>query len=771
MNKTHALLTGVGIGAALVYLFYPAKRKPSDEPASQEATFLVSGAENLFDLSSRSLGSQSRLSSAEALPRRARPRQSAIEPIVTRTVVETSRTELLEKPDRLPAVLTPTMRVADVARRWGLPTPADNTLDAQSIRLLTGGQFEISPATPVNICHSILSRCLWSLRKVKGVYGHSPQGTLAKRLLRGLFRGGGLVYRLIHRISFKACLCTAGLRILVRISANKMVRRPAEVNSKRLSKKEWRLVIGCTSLAFLVRLSVLPLQQGLTPDSVYYATLGKHLAAGNLKEWLSTFWSPLYPLLVGFSSLLFRDVEAGGKFVSVLAGGVLVIPVYLLARTFYGQEAASIGAFLIAVHPTLINYSTLLLTESTYTLLFAIVLFGGLAALSGGGRMSSFSAGAALGACYLTRPEAIGYMGLMLVLALRTQLFRNGLTLSESLFNVLSLISGFSLLAFPYILFLRLARGRWTISDKLRAHAHSTESWEKKWFGLHEGWQTTLADRLYAGIYREGDLSGERKLISVERQSLRRMIRRSFEALRLEILPALRRVVLPHFLVLTGFGLFQTEWSKDIYLLLFLSSTLAGYTLCPDDITDRLLVPLLPILLCWAAKGIVEVEKWLARLLAQINSSKALSFKSPALIRSLILTALLFSALHSLAYILMAVLPNHLLEYRQAGEWMRARSETPPLIMAAYPYMAFYTGGKHLYLPAEQYQTVIEHGKRQKIDYLVIEEAVVSKGLWGNNEYSNLRFLLDEQSHHPELKLVYEFDGITYRKLLIFTLT
>jgi Dolichyl-phosphate-mannose-protein mannosyltransferase len=771
MNKIHALMTGVGIGAALVYLFYSAKKKPRGEPARHEATHLVGNAENVINVSSLSLRDQSCMISVEALPSHATLHGSATEAIISDTFAKPGRTGLLEEVNLVPAEVALTICAADRERQLESHKPADNTLDAQSIGSSTSGRFEMLRATPVTVCHSILSSCRWCFRKAKSIYGNIPQGSLARKLLWGIFKAGGLAYRVIRRVSFRVCLCTVGLRILVRISANKMVRRPAGVNRKSFSNKEWGLVIGCTALAFLIRLPNLRLQQGLTQDGVYYATLGKHLASGNLKEGISTFWSPLYPLLVGFSSLIFRDVETGGKFISAAAGGVLVIPVYLLARALYGQDVASIGAFLIAIHPTLINYSTLLLTESTYTLLFTIVLFAGLTALSGGGLMAFFSVGGALGACYLTKPEAIGYMGLMLVLALCTEIFGNDLPLSELLFDVLGLISGFSLLSLPYILFLRRATGRWTISDKFRAHVHSTESWERKWFGLPEGWLTTLADKLYAGGYREGDLSGEQEPIRIDRQSLRKMAGRRFEALKLEIQLATSQVIAPHFMLLIGFGLFQTEWAKEIYLLLFLSSTLIGYALCPDDITDRLLVPLIPLLLCWVAKGIVEVEKWLARLLAQMKISKALSFNNPALIRALILTALFFSARHSININLMSVPPNYLLEYRLAGEWIRGRSETPPLIMAHHPYTAFYAGGKPLYVPVAEYGTIIEHAKRQKIDYLVIDEGTVLKGIWGNNEYSNLRFLLDEQSHHPELELVYKFDGMPDRKLLIFTLT
>ncbi len=594
---------------------------------------------------------------------------------------------------------------------------------------------------------------------------------LSKRRLKGIRRAAGLAYRITHRVSFRVCLCAAGLRILVRIAGKKTARGSGGLRRVSLSKREWCLAIGFTSLAFLIRLPVLRLQQGLTPDGVYYATLGRRLAAGDFRAGLSTFWSPLYPSLVGLASLIFRDVEAGGKFISAAAGSILVVPVYLLARTLYGPDVASVGAFLTAVHPTLLNYSTLLLTESTYTLLFAFALLSGLTALSGGGFMSFFSTGAALGACYLTRPEAVGYAGLMLALTLCAQIWGVDLPRAGVVARVLGLSLGFFLLSFPYLLFLRAASGGWTISDKLRAHAHSAASWESKWFGLSEGWQTTLADRLYAGLYREGDSSAGRGPLPVDRQSLLRTAGRSWEALRLELRPALGRVLGHDLLVLVGLGLFRTEWTKDIYLLLFLISTLIGYSLCPDDISDRLLVPIIPLLLCWAAKGVTEAERLLVRLSARLRISKALFYDSRALVRTMILTALFFNALHSLANTLSEVPPHHLLEYKAAGEWLRGRSATPPLIMAAHPYAAFYAGGRSLYLPAEEYAAVIGHARRREVDYLVIDEGAVSKGIWGNDEYANLRFLLDEQSRHPELELVYKFDRIPDRKLLIFTLT
>lgn len=739
MNKIFTAAAGVGVGAALVYLFTPAKKRACGGSACKETADATSDWECVKGAS----------------------------PVGNSLM----RTRTPDEPDHLPSGFAPTARASETEEHLESSKSPCRASNSQTALEPSVGLSGLPRTMPASTYHPAPGGYFRALGKVEWGGGYISKRSLMGRVLRRVLRGGLPVYRFICRVSFRACLCIAGSRILVRVFGNGKARGPTRESNKRLSGKEYAVVAGVTSLAFLIRLAVLPLRPILSPDGVYYATLGKFLAEGNLKAGLSTFWSPLYPLLVGLSSLFFRDVQTAGKFVSVSAGGLLVIPVYLLARALHGKDTAAVAAFLVAVNPTLIQYSTRLLTESTYTLLFAVVLFKGLTTLTGGGVTAFFSTGAALGACYLIRPEAIGYVGLMSALALCKQLSGDSPAPSEAFRNVLGLIVGFSLLSFPYILFLNRATGRWTISEKLRAHIGSTESWERKWFGLAEGRPTTLADRLYAGNNQKGDVLGERDETPVEAQSLRRMISRSFEALKSEIQLVVYRGLPPHLMMLAGFGLFQTDRTKEVYLLLFLGSTLIGYALCANDISDRLLVPLLPLQLCWTAKGIEELERRLAGLPARVRFLKALPFINPRLLRPLALTALAFSLLPSLAYNVMTVPAHQQLGYMRAGAWVKEHSETPALVMATDPFTAFYAGRRHLYLPAEEYATVIEHARRQKVTYLVIDEAVLSRGRWGYNEYAGLQFLLDEQSQHPELELVYKFDDLPDRKLLIFTLT
>ena len=151
------------------------------------------------------------------------------------------------------------------------------------------------------------------------------------------------------------------------------------------SRVETRALVGWTLAAFALRLLLAwRVEHVISPDGLLYVTLGQNLLAGNFREGLSTYFPPLYPLLVGLASFVFRDAEFAGRIVSVVAGSLLVVPVHGLIRKWYGGRIALVGACLVALHPVLIYYSTVVLTESTYTLLFTCGVLAGWTALSGG---------------------------------------------------------------------------------------------------------------------------------------------------------------------------------------------------------------------------------------------------------------------------------------------------------------------------------------------------------------------------------------------------
>ena len=526
----------------------------------------------------------------------------------------------------------------------------------------------------------------------------------------------------------------------------------------------WLRLSSLTLLAFCIRLLMVKYSWGLDGDGVWYATLGKNLVSGNFKAGLSAYWPPLYPFLVGISSLVIHDLEFAGRFVSVLAGSLLVIPVYYLCLKLYDKEVAFIGALLVAIHSLLINYSTSLMTESTYTLLFTSAIVLGLFALSKA-RVYLFPlTGLAFGACYLVRPEAMGYVGLIILLTMAARLYNKRIQNKRVFHNSVLLITVLILTCFPYILYVHHQTGVWTISQKLSLNLRDSDIYRRR---LTPDGQSTNADILWGGFRPQsaaqfrpsgpppaadsGNRPGTvRRLAYVLEQSAKGL------AGEYGIFP---QVVSPLFVLFAGLGLFTTRWSKheagfQLYLLLFVLATLLGYSLTVLQV--RYLLPLLPIFLCWSARGVIVFESWLVETVSKASKSIAQFLQDKKLGRVFVVALLLISVLP----LTTGFIHHAEGEPKSVAVWIKEHSNTPPVIMASGPWAAFWSGGKHLYLPNEEYPVVIDYARRKGVKYLIIEEQQISR-TW------HLKFLLDGEDQR-ELRLVHKHSSPSPYQVLVY---
>jgi hypothetical protein len=506
---------------------------------------------------------------------------------------------------------------------------------------------------------------------------------------------------------------------------------------KYLSGKQWSALLYWMPLAFLLRLFlILRFEQVISPDGVQYVALGRNLIAGNFREGLSTYWSPLYPLLVGFSSLFFRDAEFAGRFVSVLAGSILLIPSYRLIRNWYGERVASLGACLIALHPLLIYYSTVLLTESTYTLFFTCGVLAGWSALAGGRARSFLLAGATFGACYLLKPEAAGFLLLLLVPTLGRKLFDRTNSFKTDARNALLLCAGFMLLAAPYLFYLRQQTGAWMLSGKTAVHL----------------WQ---GSRLAGGDLAPRILPLIPDLTTAFVQ-VTKALRSEYEIFNL-IFP-------PTFVLLAGLGLFRKSWTsgrvrRELYLFSFVAATLAGYAVTLPNI--RFLVPLLPLLLCWLSNGVVEFAEWVIETLLRAKGAGRFLPYVRKFIAPLIVACLLASLLPLSFYLLRGDKWGDYYGQKLSALWIKEHDDaSAPVIMSTVPVASFYATGRHVELLDEDYATLIARARREGVGYLVVNE----------RDFKNmsLRFLLDDESIHPGLRLVHSIADAPGHRILVY---
>jgi len=535
-----------------------------------------------------------------------------------------------------------------------------------------------------------------------------------------------------------------------------------------LAASEKRTLVLLLATAFFVRLFLLRYQYVINTDGVYYAVLGKKLVSGDFQGGLSTYWPPLYPLLVGLSSLVFDDLEFAARFVSVIAGTLLIVPLYLLIRRSYDTATATVGASLAVIYPGLTDSSTLAMAEALYALLLATSLLTALSALCDHSPRSSLFTGLLLGAAYLTKPEAICYSALLVVFLLGVGLVSKPRRIAVSAFDALLILFGVWLVSAPYIVFVHQRTGRWTISQKIVANLSIVHS-ARGLLELPPNGGLTMMDELYGETYFRGPSPTSQALVAQtgressgtpighRRANSPNLFRRSAQALKQALKEILPEVFPYPFIALSILALFRQPWTKrrtiqESYLLSFVVATFVGYSV--SVIEGRYLVAILPILIGWASRGVIELQDWATETAgnwgyALTDRAGAIRVAIVAILVVWLLRSILFPATidrwHDLPY-----------EQKEAGMWLRHHGVPSPLIIASGPWAAFYAEGRHLFIPTAGRAESLEHAERSGADYLIVDERFQRDAPLGS--------LLDPTQAPQNLSPVYEnHDAPGYR--------
>jgi 4-amino-4-deoxy-L-arabinose transferase-like glycosyltransferase len=519
------------------------------------------------------------------------------------------------------------------------------------------------------------------------------------------------------------------------------------------SRREWKTVLAWTLAAFAVRLAVLLcFEHVISPDGVEYVAHARRLAAGDLANGMSTYWPPLYPALVGLASLVFRDAEFAGRFVSVVAGALLVVPAHRLARRWYGRRVALTCAALVALHLLLVYYSTALLTESTYTLLFTCGVLAGWSALTGTKARTYALAGAVFGACYLLKPEACGFVALLVVMVFaRRLLTKAGLQRMKarlrhsSLVNAMLLVAAFAAVASPQLLYMRWTTGAWLLSGKTAGH-------------ILQGARLAGGDSSPAH-----DSSLPDTVTALVR--LAKALRFEYEIFNL-IFPTA-------FVLLVALGLFRHRWTRarttrELYLLAFVAAALAGYAVTLPNI--RFLAPLLPLLLCWVSKGVAEFAAWTLETLARLRVNESLAARVKRFAAPPVIALLVVSLVPLFVYLMRGDKWGDYHAQKRAGVWIRERADARgtdeaarvPAVMSTVPVAAFYAGGRNVAVSVEDtYDSLVSRARREGARYVVVNERDFKR-------MDSLRTLLDANAEHRALRLAQEFDEAPDQRVLVY---
>lgn len=534
----------------------------------------------------------------------------------------------------------------------------------------------------------------------------------------------------------------------------------------RLSNEKVFLFI-CAVVAFLLRFFLIPQEAMLHIDSAHYLTLGGKIANGDWLAGIHAYWPPMYPFLIAVASIFTGDLEFAGRLVSIAAGTLLVIPVYFLIRDLQGRVPAYYGTVLAVVHPFLVVSSGWVLTESFYTLIFTLVVFTGWKALRGCDNRLFFVTGVLLGIAYLTKPEAIGFLALFVVLVPAAKFFCRKFALRSLAVGYLLLFVGFAMFCLPYVAINHQKTGHWIFSQKLVGNISFVE-YEGSNLELTNDGKTTRKDQV-VGTYETETIQSENSISTIPgafkeaKFDYATFLRLAPSNLKKEVREHIPTILSYPLILLVVVGIFYRPWSifrtaKEFYLLSFFIATLIGYAVSVVEL--RYLFPIIPILLCWASNGIVAFSGWVSITLSNLFRRKRIITSVLIQLGILIVTTGYWFAFS----ISTQNEPRQLAPWseKQIGLWIKNNKTSPSLVIASSPLIAFHAEAKHIYLPNEELSTVLAYARLKNVNYVVLSTSNLKK---------TPKILVPEEQYLPVgLKLVYKYGQVPDYEMSVYEL-
>src|SRR4030067_1777635 len=118
----------------------------------------------------------------------------------------------------------------------------------------------------------------------------------------------------------------------------------------QIMNKEGIILTGLAFLSFLFRFLVASTEV-FYPDSCLYLSFTKSILRGkcsfDFSGGVETILPPVYSISDALLSVFVGNVELSGILVSSIAGALLILPVFYLAKAMYNEKAAWISSVLV----------------------------------------------------------------------------------------------------------------------------------------------------------------------------------------------------------------------------------------------------------------------------------------------------------------------------------------------------------------------------------------------------------------------------------------
>ncbi len=531
------------------------------------------------------------------------------------------------------------------------------------------------------------------------------------------------------------------------------------------------LLLAILLAALAVRVALARLDRVIRWDEPDYLTLGINLFSG--KGYTTgvapeLHYTPLFPIVSGVIYLVVKDPEIASNAVYVIAGTLMILPAYGIARRVYGTATALISACLLSVYPPLsagvLYWGTM--TEPLYILLVISAFYAALVAVEDDRALGFAACGALLSLAYLTRPEASITFAVLLGFYVLVRLVQRRLWNQHTLGRLVVFILAFAMLSAPYLGFLYAKSGRLLVTGKLGLTYAMGQAVLNR--------DPAAYDRLIASLDDTGNeivwYSPDRFRYSVLadlRSDPAAFAHRSAANTRILFGQLFARTIFPTFLTIPLLlGLISVGWDgtrlrREAFLA---TAALPVLAFLPFHVEIRFYSPAFPILLIWVAHGLEEIGAWLAATWSNLRPRAASQQAETARGRLVFLSVPMLAVLAVFLLTIPSVVTSGQRSldwtHKAAGQWMATNTEDSAVVMSRDLAIALYARRPWVPSPNAQYEQVISYARYHGVDYYVTDRSEIT------TLRPQLAVLLDEEKQLPELVHVMSFQDDTRRTII-----
>jgi 4-amino-4-deoxy-L-arabinose transferase-like glycosyltransferase len=483
----------------------------------------------------------------------------------------------------------------------------------------------------------------------------------------------------------------------------------------------------------------------LFTDSIGYLSFARNILSGihhgdgiTLARYM---YPPLYPHLIAIASKgnpdLFNLVETGRQ-VSVWAGALAVLPVYVLTRRIFDIRAAAASSFIMVLTPELLYYSGAVLTESTSAFfIVTAILYLWWFTEEGRERHKAHCLllGALLGFAFMTRHAVIGFLPLFILWILGDRLAekRSGekaKAIGAAVIAGALMIAGFMASVSPQILYLRSETGRWSLTgnfmiDPLKAAEHAGT--DIRYTAEREAVNSLTPDgRNY--LFEIPGPVGQPGFISKLSGHPVKFLHAYITTVTGGLIRDTRDLPYPLIILILGLtGTIRLLNRRKIRGLAFIWLMYGGFYLFLGlfhNMRDRYMFPVLSLLVILSGAGASFIIVWVSERGVKIKAGTNIQMVGAAALSALIF-AFLFPAATQLV-------ENVNTRY-DMGYYRAMHDELAPLVESGsyifdrFPHRPFFAGARRALVPYDSIERVIEFGRYRGVRYWIVSDDYVGR--------------------------------------------